>query len=67
MSWWRTIRCRINKQIIKSTEITVSGILDIEDNDIFIEVEDKGVFSLKQLLSTFDGLDVRISCSHEEE
>lgn len=56
-----------NKQIIKSTEITANGILDIEDNDIFIEVEDKGVFSLKQLLSAFDGLDVRISCSHEEE
>jgi hypothetical protein len=48
-------------------KVVASGILDIEDNDILIEVEDKGVFSLKQLLSSFDGLDVKISCSHDEE
>lgn len=53
--------------VTKSMKVAASGILDIEDNDILIEVEDKGVFSLKQLLSAFDGLDVRISCSYEEE
>lgn len=53
--------------VTKSMKVTASGILNIEDNDIFIEVEDKGVFSLKQLLSTFNGLDVQISCNYEKE
>ena len=37
-------------KVTKSMKVTANGILNIEDEDIFIEVEDKGVFSLKKLL-----------------
>lgn len=55
------------EKVTKSMKVTASGVLDIEDNDIFIEVEDKGVFSLKKLLKVFDGLGVKISCNYDRE
>ena len=54
-------------KVTKSMKVAANGILNIEDEDIFIEVEDKGVFSLKKLLSSFDGLNVKISCTYDKE
>jgi len=54
-------------KVTKSMKVAANGILNIEDEDIFIEVEDKGVFSLKKLLSSFDGLSVKISCIYDKE
>ena len=54
-------------KVTKSMKVAANGILNIEDKDIFIEVEDKGVFSLKKLLSSFDGLSVKISCTYDKE
>ena len=54
-------------KVTKSMKVAANGILDIEENDIFIEVEDKGVFSLKKLLSPFNGLGVKISCTYDKE
>lgn len=55
------------KKVTKQMKISASGILSLEMDDIFIEVEDKGTFSLKKLLTDFDGCSVKISCSYDEE
>lgn len=55
------------EKVTKTMKVAASGVLDIEDDDIFIEVEDKGVFSLKKLLRIFDGLGVKISCTYDKE
>lgn len=57
----------MSEKVTKTMKVAASGILDIEDNDIFIEVEDKGIFSLKKLLKAFDGLSVKISCTYDKE
>lgn len=54
-------------KITKSMKVAASGILNIENDDICIEVEDKGSFSLKKLLRMFDGCGVKLSCSYDEE
>lgn len=53
--------------ITKSIKIVVGGILDVQKNDICIETEDEGVFSLKELLASFDGLNIKLTCSYDEE
>ena len=53
--------------ITKSMKIVVGGILDVQKNDICIETEDEGVFSLKDILSSFDGLNIKLTCSYDEE
>lgn len=55
------------EKVTKSMKVSASGVLNIEDNDIFIEVEDVGTFSLKKLLNNFDGCGVKLSCSYDEE
>ena len=55
------------EKVTKSMKVSASGVLSIEDEDIFVEVEDKGVFSLKKLLKDFDGCSVKIACSYDEE
>lgn len=55
------------EKVKKSMKVSASGILSLEMDDIFIEVEEKGTFSLKKLLSDFDGCSVKISCSYDEE
>jgi hypothetical protein len=55
------------EKVTKSMKVSASGLLNIEDNDIFIEVEDVGTFSLKKLLKNFDGCGVKLSCSYDEE
>lgn len=55
------------EKVTKSMKVSASGILSLEMDDIFIEVEEKGTFSLKKLLSDFDGCSVKISCSYDEE
>ena len=55
------------EKVTKSMKVSASGILDIEDNDILIEVEDVGTFSLKKLFVNFDGYKVKLSCSYDEE
>ena len=55
------------EKVTKTMKVAASGILDIEDDDIFIEVEEKGTFSLKKLLKVFDGLSVKISCTYDKE
>lgn len=57
----------MSNKVTKSMKVAASGILDIEDGDMLIEVEDKGIFSLKKLLSGFNGLNVKISCTYDEE
>ena len=54
-------------KVTKSMKVAANGILDIEENDIYIEVEDRGVFSLKKLLSSFNGLNVKFSCTYDKE
>ena len=54
-------------KVMISMKVSASGVLSIEENDICIEVEDMGVFSLKKLLENFDGCGVKISCSYDEE
>ena len=55
------------EKVTKQMKVSASGILSLEMDDIFIEVEDKGTFSLKKLLSDFDGCSVKISCTYDEE
>ena len=55
------------EKVTKTMKVAASGILDIEDDDIFIEVEEKGTFSLKKLLKVVDGLSVKISCTYDKE
>ena len=55
------------EKVIKSMKVSASGILNIDDDDISIEVEDIGVFSLKKLLVNFDGYKIKLSCSYDEE
>ena len=55
------------EKVTKSMKVSASGILSLEMDDIFIEVEEKGTFSLKKLFSDFDGCSVKISCSYDEE
>ena len=55
------------EKVTKSMKVSASGLLSIEDNDIFVEVADVGTFSLKKLLNNFDGCIVKISCSYDEE
>lgn len=55
------------EKVTKQMKVSASGILSLEADDILIEVEDKGTFSLKRLLSDFDGCSVKISCSYDEE
>lgn len=55
------------EKVTKSMKVSASGLLSIEENDIFIEVEDVGTFSLKKLLQNFDGCGVKLSCSYDEE
>ena len=55
------------EKVTRTMKLAASGILDIEENDIFIEVEDKGTFSLKKLLKVFDGMGVKISCTYDKE
>ena len=42
------------EKVTKSMKVSASGVLSIEDNDIFVEVADVGVFSLKKLLNNFE-------------
>lgn len=55
------------EKVTKSMKVSASGIISLEMDDIFIEVEEKGTFSLKKLLSDFDGCSVKISCSYDAE
>ena len=55
------------EKVTKSMKVSASGVLNIEDNDIFIEVEDVGTFSLKKLLGDFDGKPIKLSCSYDKE
>lgn len=55
------------EKVVKSMKVSASGVLNIEDDDIFIEVEDVGTFSLKKLLINFDGCNVKLSCSYDKE
>lgn len=55
------------EKVIKSMKVSASGILNIEDNDILIEVEDVGTFSLRKLFTNFDGYKVKLSCTYDEE
>lgn len=55
------------EKVTKQMKVSASGVLSIEANDIFVEVADVGVFSLKKLLNNFDGCSVKISCSYDEE
>ena len=55
------------ERVIKSMKVSASGILNIEDNDILIEVEDVGTFSLRKLFTNFDGYKVKLSCTYDEE
>ena len=55
------------EKVTKSMKVSASGLLNIEDDDILIEVEDVGTFSLKKLLKNFDGCGVKLSCSYDEE
>ena len=55
------------EKVTKSMKVSASGVLSLEHDDIYIEVEDKGTFSLKKLLDNFDGCSVKISCSYDEE
>lgn len=55
------------EKVTKSMKVSASGVLSIEDEDIFVEVADVGVFSLKKLLNNFDGCSVKLSCSYDEE
>ena len=55
------------EKVTKSMKVSASGVLSIEKDDIFVEVADVGVFSLKKLLNNFDGCSVKLSCSYDEE
>ena len=55
------------EKVTKSMKVSASGVLSLEHDDIYIEVEEKGTFSLKKLLENFDGCSVKISCSYDEE
>lgn len=55
------------EKVTKQMKVNASGVLNIEKDDIFVEVADVGVFSLKKLLNNFDGCSVKISCSYDEE
>lgn len=55
------------EKVTKQMKVNASGVLSLEMDDIFIEVEEKGTFSLKKLLQDFDGCSVKISCSYDEE
>lgn len=55
------------EKVTKKMTVSASGVLSIETDDIFVEVADVGVFSLKKLLNNFDGCCVKLSCSYDEE
>jgi len=47
--------------------LTAKGILNLGDNDIFLEIEDGEAISLIDLLKDFDGKDVSISVANSNE
>lgn len=55
------------EKVTKQMKVSAIGVLSIEKDDIFVEVADVGVFSLKKLLNNFDGCSVKLSCSYDEE
>ena len=55
------------EKVTKSMKVSASGMLNIEDGGIFIEVEDVGTFDLKKLLADFNGRTIKLSCSYDKE
>ena len=55
------------EKVTKSMKVSASGLLNIEDDNIFIEVEDVGTFNLRKLLEDFNGCSVKFSCSYDKE
>lgn len=54
-------------KVTKKYNVSVSGVLSIQDDDILIEVEDRGEFRLSRLIEDFDGRQVKISVNYDEE
>lgn len=55
------------QNVSKKYAVSAVGILSIEDGIINIEVEDKGIYRLDKLLQQFDGLQVKIGVTYDEE
>lgn len=52
--------------IIKNFSLTAEGILNLDDNEIYLEVEDGESVNFCDLLSNFDGLQIKLSVNHSE-
>lgn len=51
----------------KNYKVSGSGILNIDEDLITIECEDRGEFNLARVLSDLDGRYVKFSFSHDED
>ena len=55
-------------KVVQKESLSVKGILNIKDNKLLIEIEDaEKPFDLAELAESFDGKDVSISVSCQEE
>ena len=56
------------KNFMKKYAISAKGVLDINDNGIFVEDEDTGeAIDLKDLLEDFNEKTVKLSVNYDEE
>ena len=55
-------------KIVKKESLSAKGILNIQDGEILLEVEDIDTpMSLKDLLDSFNGMEISISVNHSDE
>lgn len=57
----------MSDKITKNYKVSASGIFYIDDNKIYISVEDKGDIALDELLKDFNNKPVKFSCSYDED
>ena len=56
------------KNFMRKYAVSAKGILDINDEGIFVEDEDTGeAIPLRDLLSDFDGKPIKLSVNYDEE
>ena len=56
------------KNFMRKYAVSAKGVLDINDEGIFVEDEDTGeAIPLRDLLSDFDGKPIKLSVNYDEE
>ena len=54
-------------KVTKKYNVSISGVLSIEDREIYVDVEDKGTFRLAKLIEDFADRPVKITVNYDED